>query len=246
MRGFQVVGHRGAKDEAPENTLPGFAYAKRLGLQAIELDVRLTRDAQLAVIHDATVDRTTDATGPVEAFTAAELARLDARAGCPSWPDPTGVPTLDQVLDMLDDMPLIQIEIKKDSNERMKHVARMVVEHIRQRGIESRVIVSSFEEVAVEAVGRVAPDLRRAFIGAYDTDEYVDTALRLGCTQADMSLERSSIAMVERAHRLGMRVVGFQCNSPEALQTCLDWGVDAATSDVPSTILPLLAKRPVS
>src|SRR5439155_21621382 len=74
-----LFGHRGARGEAPENTLAGFAHARRAGVAAFELDVRPTADGRLAVIHDATVDRTTNATGAVSDFTAADLARLDAR-----------------------------------------------------------------------------------------------------------------------------------------------------------------------
>lgn len=240
MPTFEIIGHRGAKNEAPENTLPGFLHARRIGLKAVELDVRLTLDNQLAVIHDSTVDRTTDASGPVASFTAAELAGLDARSAFPNWPEVVGVPTLDQVLNVLDDMPMIQVEIKEDTEERMERVAEAVIEAVRHRKLESRTILSSFETHAVEAIGRLAPNQARALIGAYDTPEYVGTALELGCTQVDISLTKSSVEIVSRAHREGLRVVGFQCNAPEALQRSLAWGVDAATSDVPSSILPLL------
>ena len=93
-----VFGHRGARGEAPENTLSGFGFALGLGVDGLELDVRLSADGQLVVIHDETVDRTTDAAGPVAAFRADQLARLDARGSCPEWPQRVGVPTLEQVL----------------------------------------------------------------------------------------------------------------------------------------------------
>ncbi len=243
MRTFEIVGHRGARNEAPENTLPGFAHAVALGLNAIELDVHLSRDGNLVVIHDGTVNRTTDAEGPVGSFTAAELAALDARAVFPHWPERIGVPTLDQVLDLLGDMPVIQIEIKKDTVERMEQVADALLASIRRRDLGSRVIVSSFERRAVAAVGAIDAEQARAFIGRYDSVADLETALELGCTQADISLDHGSADMVLRAHDAGLRVVGYQCNSSEALAKCLDWEVDAATSDVPSTILPLLRQR---
>jgi glycerophosphoryl diester phosphodiesterase len=238
--GFQLVGHRGARNEAPENTVPGFLHARGLGLRAVELDVHLSRDGELVVIHDGTVDRTTTGTGPVGNFTSAELARLDARAEVEGWPEMVGVPTLDEVLDALGEMPTIQIEIKKDTEERMARVVAALLDAIEGRGMADRVIVSSFERHPIEEVARRAPAQARAYIGAWDTLEYLETALALGCTQADVSLAKSSAEMVAQAHREGLRVVGFQCNSPEALSQCLAWGVDAATSDCPSTILPLL------
>jgi glycerophosphoryl diester phosphodiesterase len=240
---FQIVGHRGARNEAPENTIAGFLHARRLGLAAVELDVHLSSDGRLVVIHDGTVDRTTDGAGPVGDFTAAELAALDARAAFPDWPERVGVPTLDEVLDALGDMPSIQIEIKKDTDARMERLAEAVLRVIHERQLESRVVLSSFEVHAVEAIGQLAPSQARAYIGAYDTPAYLDTALRLGCTQVDIALKTSSRQTVAAAHREGLRVVGFQCNSPDALEQCLDWGVDAATSDEPTTMHELLARR---
>ncbi|MGB3329490.1 MAG: glycerophosphodiester phosphodiesterase family protein, partial [Thermomicrobiales bacterium] len=82
-----LVGHRGAAFEAPENTLAGFRHAVDLGLRCVEFDIRLTADDQLAVIHDATVDRTTNGRGRVADHTMADLARLDARAIHDQWPE---------------------------------------------------------------------------------------------------------------------------------------------------------------
>lgn len=240
MRPFQLIGHRGARGEAPENTISGFLHARSLGLQAIEIDVHLTRDHQLVVIHDDTVDRTTNASGKVSDFTANELAALDARSECTEWPEIVGIPTLEEALDVLTAFPMIQIEIKKDTNERLEAVVAAVIEAIRARGIQDRVVLSSFEPYALEVVARLAPEQSRAYIGAWDSPDYLETALRLGCSQADVSLTTSSADMVTQAHANGLRVVGFQCNSPEALERALAWEIDAATSDYPTSILPLI------
>lgn len=237
---FQLIAHRGARGEAPENTIPGFRYARGLGLEAVELDVRLSRDGQLMVIHDDTVDRTTNATGPVSLFTAAELAALDARGSCPGWPDTTGVPTLEDTLGAILAFPRIQVEIKKDTPERMEAIIVSLLETIREHDIADRVILSSFEETAIEIIAARAPGQARAYIGAYDSGDFLETALRHGCTQADISLTTGTKEIVARAHERGLRVVGFQCNDADALARALDWGMDGATTDYPSTILPLL------
>lgn len=237
---FQLIAHRGARGEAPENTVPGFRYARGLGLDAVELDVRLSGDHQLVVIHDDTVDRTTNARGPVASFTAAELADLDARGSCPAWPEPVGVPTFEDALEAVLAFPSIQIEIKKDSSDRMEAIILSLLETIREHDIADRVVLSSFEEAAIAMVATYAPDQARAFLGAYNAEAFLETALRHGCTQADISLATGSKAMVERAHDRGLRVVGFQINDVDALAQALDWGMDGGTSDVPSTILPLM------
>lgn len=237
---FQLVAHRGARGEAPENTVAGFRYARTLGLTAIEIDVRLSKDGQVVIIHDDTVDRTTNATGPVSSFTTAELAELDARGSCPQWPEKVGIPTFVEAIDALLAFPLIQIEIKRDTPERMKAVIISLLGTIRDYEIADRVILSSFEEEAIEIIARLAPRQARAYIGDYDSETFLDTALRHGCTQADVSLKSGSKDVVDRARRHGLRVVGFQCNDADALARALEWDMDAATCDVPSAILPLL------
>jgi len=94
-----VFGHRGARAEAPENTVAGFRYARGVGLTAVEFDVRLTRDDRLVVIHDTTVDRTTDGAGAIADLTYRRIAGLDARGDFSDWPAPCRVPTLRDTLE---------------------------------------------------------------------------------------------------------------------------------------------------
>ena len=229
-----LVGHRGARGEAPENTLAGFAHARAVGVDALELDVRLSADGQLVVIHDQTVDRTTDATGPVGSFTAAELARLDARASCPAWPEPVGVPTLDAVLERFGAEGRFAVEIKRDAPERMARVAALLTDAIRARGLQGRTIVTSFEPEALALARRLAPALPRAYIGAYDGPAFLETALALGCAQADVPLATGSAEVVRAARARGLRVCGWLGNSTEALRRLVVWGVDAITIDLPT------------
>lgn len=238
-----LFGHRGARGEAPENTLPGFAHAQRAGVAAFELDVHLSADGQLVVIHDATVDRTTNATGPVGDFTAAQLAALDARAASPDWPEPCGVPTLDQVLDAYAATMRFAIEVKTDTPERLERVGALVVDTIARYHLLERVAVTSFDAVALEIVGHLAPDVPRAYIGAYNTPAFLETALRLGCVQADIPLARSSVEVVKEAQARGLRVVGWQGNTAEDLTGLLAWGVNGITSDYPTRALAFLHER---
>ena len=241
-----VFGHRGARGEAPENTLAGFAYARRAGVVAFELDVRLAADNKLAVIHDATVDRTTNDIGPVSDFTAAQLAQLDARAQHPHWPEPVGVPLLSEVLAAFAREVRFAIEIKTDAPERLEKVCPAVVEHVQRYGIATTVAVTSFDPVALEIMRRLAPELPRAYIGAYDTPAFLETALRLECRQADIPLRRGSVDVVRAAQEAGLRVVGWQGNTPEDLAALVEWGVDGITSDYPTQAIAYLGDRGIS
>jgi glycerophosphoryl diester phosphodiesterase len=241
-----LFGHRGARGEAPENTLPGFAYAYAAGVRAFELDVRLTADERLAVIHDATVDRTTNAAGAVSSFTAAALAQLDARADFPRWPEPCGVPLLDDVLDEYAGKVRFAIEIKSDTPDRLERVATLTAAAIARYQVDEWVAVTSFDPTALDLMRRAAPHMPRVYIGAYDTPVFLETALALGCIQADIPLKRSSIEMVRAAQAAGLRVVGWLGNAPADLAALLEWGVEGITTDQPTMALGFLQARGIA
>jgi glycerophosphoryl diester phosphodiesterase len=235
-----LYGHRGAKGEAPENTLTGFAYAQQLGVTAFELDVHLAADGELVVIHDARVDRTTNSRGPVSGFTSRELAALDARAAFPAWPEPAGVPRLVDVLDAFAGTQSFQIEIKTASPVVLEAVAQKLVALIGQYNIAGRTEISSFDPAALAIVRRIAPEISCAYIGAYDTPEFLATALSLGCAGACIPHKTSTRATVDEAHAAGLHVTGWLGDTPLELRLLLDWGVESITSDFPSVALKVL------
>lgn len=242
MPSIQIIGHRGAKGEAPENTLAGFAHARSLGLTAVELDVRLSRDNELVVIHDATVDRTTNATGPVADFTAAELGGLDARGTCPDWPEIVGVPTLDEALDALEGLSLIQIEIKSDVPERLELVAAGVLREIERRGLAQVTLVTSFDTVALEIVQRLSPEQPRSFIARPGDPDILKTCQRLGCTQGNIhQFRRHPAGIVDELHDAGLTVGGGPCPTVDDLDAAIALNMDAVTTDFPSTLLEHLS-----
>lgn len=229
-----LYGHRGARNEAPENTLPGFRYALGKGITAFEFDVHLTADDQLVVIHDPTVDRTTTGSGAVGAMTVAELARLDARSIFPQWPEPAGVPTLAEVLDIVAGVESIELEIKTAAPDTLRRVAELVLAAIRKYDIADRVTVTSFDPVALEAVARLAPAQRRGFIAKFETGDDLATALRLGARRCAIPIKTGSRERVREAHAAGMDVTGWQGNNREDIEMLLAWEVDCITSDYPS------------
>lgn len=134
-RARPIIAHRGASGEAPENTLLAFERGLELGADAFEFDVRLSSDGLPVVIHDATLDRTTNARGPVNSLTARDLARVDAGSG-------QGVPLVEQVLESFADIPVI-IEVKEIS------AARPLADVIKRHGAVDRVLVGSFLHAAL-------------------------------------------------------------------------------------------------
>ena len=230
------IGHRGARFEAPENTLPGFRYAIGIGIQALEFDVHLTADEQLVIIHDDTVDRTTDGKGRVAELTLAEIQTLDARSIFPDWPEPCVVPTLDQVLYAVAAVPDLFIEIKKDTPEHLAKIVPTVIEAIETRNLTSQVTMTSFDPVAVELVQSIRPSIRRSYIGDWNTSAQLERSIELGCTQVDAHMPAADPSIVEAAKALGWRIGVWPCNSADELDRALTFEPDLICTDRPTAI----------
>lgn len=243
---MHIIGHRGARFEAPENTIPGFRYAVDLGVTATEFDIHLTADNQLAVIHDGTVDRTTNGTGEIHTFTLAELQALDARSIFPDWPEPCRIPTFREVLEVVKVLPELEIEIKQDAPERLDIVVPLVVEEIIRFGLEQQVTITSFKTYPLEIAQRLAPQIRRGYIGNWDSPEFLETAERLGATRAAAHHPTADRALLAEARARGMEVTGWPTNSPEELASVLTMNPDLICTDRPTLIMQLLAEQGIA
>ena len=152
-----VIGHRGARNLWPENSLDGFERTRALGIEGVEFDVHIARDGELVVIHDPTLDRTTEGQGPVADRTAAELAATKLRDG-----GGAGVPTLDQVLDVFAGSGVeLHIEIKTDiTGHRYRGLEQRLVDVIVRRKLQDTAILTCFAPKALEIVHGIAPPQR--------------------------------------------------------------------------------------
>lgn len=156
----RVIGHRGARDLWPENGLAGFRNVLGLGVYGVEFDIHPTRDGNLAVIHDATLDRTTSGQGPVAARSMAELGALRLRG--PDGTTDEGVPSLDRVLDVLAGSNVeLHVELKADgANKPYPGLEREAVARVRHRGLEGRTVLTSFWLDVLARLREETPDGR--------------------------------------------------------------------------------------
>jgi len=234
---MRILGHRGARGEAPENTIAGFLYAKNLGLDAFEFDVYLAKDEKLVVIHDATVDRTTNGSGQVIDFTSVELAALDARAGFTNYPLPCGVPLLDEVLDVVEDAAYMQIEIKRDEAARLERAIPQLLQTVDDRKLKSKVVITSFDDTALQILGRIAPDYPMwSLLGAFDSMDWIERAQQLRCKQINASLQKAKLEVINEARQQGMKVGGYGGNTPEHVQRAKELKVECFTTDYPTRV----------
>ena len=150
----KIFAHRGASAYAPENTLAAFGLAREMGADGIELDVQMTKDGEVVVIHDERVERTTDGTGWVKDLTLDQIKTLNASMGNEQYPNEK-IPTLDEVFDLLDDSQMmINIEIK-DSRVPYPGLDEKVLEMIDQRDWEYRINMSSFNHITLAHIRQI-------------------------------------------------------------------------------------------
>ncbi|SEE82805.1 glycerophosphodiester phosphodiesterase [Ruania alba] len=217
-----IVGHRGAADLAPENTLAAMAAAVQVGTHELETDLRLSRDGEIVIMHDETVDRTTDGHGTVNDLTLAELRELDAGNG-------EQVPTFAEVLDATS-IPL-QIEIKDPT------VIEPLLELLRTRpGDVDRLRPTSFERDSVQRMAAGLPQATVGLISKASPTSLLDEAADLGARRVLVGYEAVTEAFIETAHARGFRVDLWPITTPEQVRRTVDLGADGFTTDDPRIV----------
>ncbi|QGZ47677.1 glycerophosphodiester phosphodiesterase [Streptomyces sp. QHH-9511] len=215
---FLTIGHRGVMGVEPENTLRSFVRAEEAGMDAIELDLHLSKDGALVVMHDAEVDRTTDGSGPIAELTLAELRELDAGDG-------ERVPLFEEVLDAV--RSPVQAEIKDVA------AARTLAEVMNRRDLTERVEVLSFHDEALAEIARHVPGVRTALVAEERYADVVDRAKAVGAGALVLNIQHLTLETVEHAHREGLRVIGWVVNTQEHLRLARALELDGATTDYP-------------
>jgi glycerophosphoryl diester phosphodiesterase len=216
------VGHRGARAYEPENTLRSFKKALELGVDAVELDVRKTKDNALIVMHDADVKRTTNGEGLVNDLTLKEIKKLSTEKD-------EKVPTLEEVLSFLDKKVRVFIELKEAGIE------DQVLEIIRKQGLLKNVVVVSFLEDALKKVRDLDPEIETGLIYAKHKNP-VKTALQLKAQWLLALYRFTHTANVQEAHENCLKILVWTVNTAEEAAEMAKKGVDAIASDKPDII----------
>ncbi len=240
---MRVIGHRGNSAVAPQNTLAAFEAAWRAGADCVEMDVQLTADGRAVVIHDDTVDATTDGTGAVSSYPLARLRSLDAGA----WFSPAfagqRVPTFDEVVAFLRRRDIDLLLELKDAWS-VDDVA-LCTEPLLAAGLAPRVVVQSFDVSTVAALRDAAPELRRGLLLEAIPAGLDDLADELGVVTVnpDGALLQTDPTFVARRHAAGQEVAVWTLDEPWEWQTAERLRVDAVITDCPDRLRGWLVGR---
>ncbi len=242
MRHPQIFAHRGARAVAPENTLPAFQKALDMHVDGIELDVHCSKDGQLVVIHDFTVNKTTNGAGKVSNFTAAELAGLDAGSHLSAEFAGVGVPTLDQVFDLVGNRCRVNVEIKSEDPNGGNQVEPLVA-LIKKRNLYDQVIVSSFNPITLIKMRWADPKIHLGLLYEADLPVYLRQAWFTLIIQPEALHPDHAIVdakLMEWAKNKQCAVNTWTVNDVAEAKRLAALGVDVIMSDVPDEIMAAL------
>jgi glycerophosphoryl diester phosphodiesterase len=252
-----VIAHRGGAGIAPENTLLAFRLSQKLGVDAIELDVRMTKDEELVVIHDATVDRTTNGTGYVKEYTLEEIKKLDAgykikneKGVYPFRNKGVTVPSLEEVFVHINRTPLV-IELKDPT----KKVEKKIIKLIKKYNMKNKVIVGSFNDKSLRRfatttngnipVGTGVETLRHFVIlhkvgldRLFNLERHaVQIPIKIG--KIDLATER----LVKTVKERNIAIHYWTINDEKTMKKLIELNVDGIITDYPNRLINLLEKR---
>lgn len=225
-----LIGHRGYPAKFPENTIASFEGAIEAGCDMVELDVTLTKDRKVVVIHDDTLERTTSGKGLVKAHTLEEIKRLDAG----SWFHPRfsteRVPELSEVIKLTAGRCMVNIEIKKSAFEAdypNDAIERQVVTLVKTRGAMNRVLVSSYDKRMLQRIAAMEGPPAIAYISNHPLDQ-TDLAMLLAIKAFSWHPRFTVLTrdQVEMLHTRGLKIFPWTINTRQDVESMLDLGVD--------------------
>ena len=238
-----IVGHRGARGEAPENTAAGFQVAMEAGVTEIELDVRLSRDGHLIVVHDANVTRTTGERGKAHHYTLSQLEVLDARRNTPGWHSPLGIPSLREVVDLCGPSMRFQFEVKGADRTILHRLAHQLVDFINQRQMKDRVVVPSSHTGFLRMLGTMTAHIERGYVAEYRYQQPTRRAVALGCTWLMPRHTLVTPALMRRARRRNLKVSTWTVNDLTRAERMVELGVDGIITDFPTSFIAHFERR---
>lgn len=234
---MDIYAHRGSSGTHPENTIAAFTEAARLAIHGVEFDVHLTKDGELVVIHDERIDRTSNGSGFIKDMTLAELTAFDFG----SWfsPDFKGqtIPTLHEVLQLFTDTTHhLNIELKSDIFP-YEGMVEKVIAIIGEMGLDSRIVLSSFDHEAIRTVKQLAPHLETAALFMEVLVEPLDYIRSIPADALHLFFPTALRPSIRQVLEAGTTVRTFTVNEEQYAQALQDVGIAAIFTDFPEKML---------
>lgn len=240
-----ILAHRGASAYAPENTLSAFELALEQGAHGVELDVKLSADSKIVVIHDATLDRTTNGQGRVSQLTLAALREVDAGSFFSEKFTGEKIPTLEEVFEAIGQRALINVELTNYKTPR-DGLADKVCDLVKRFGLEERVLFSSFLPSNLKRTRKLLPYTPRGLLalGGWIGWWARSFGFDFGDYQAlHPHMSDVTVQQIARVHRLKRRIHVYTVNAADDIRRLINWDVDGIITDDPNLAKEIVAGR---
>ena len=243
-----IIAHRGGADLVPENTLAGFKKAINLGVDMIEIDVHLSKDSNIIVIHDEKLDRTTNGSGEIKNMTLSEIKKYDAGSWFNDAFREERVPTLDETFRLINGKSILLIEIK-EGDERYPGLEKRIVESIHKHNANAWIVVQSFNKNSILRVKKMDPSILTYYLVSSEFDElysHIAEKVKNGekiVKQFDGIAPHYShldSAKVELMHLAGFKVFTWTVNKPKDMIKMINMNVDGIITNSPDKLKDIL------
>ena len=233
---MRIIGHRGARGEAPENTLAGFQYIHALGIRAVEFDVRQLKDDELIIMHDDNFLRTTGIDQALYDLNSAELEAYNQANIWMDW-DTQITPTLTQTLNIIHDFEHIEVEVKAVATK--IEAEKLVLALQKQlQGFEQTAVITSFDLKIHQALEQQKSSFKRGLLIEEDIKELaIEQALQLGCCQIGWMNQLATDEMIQATQKAGLSMSVWTVNDIQRAKQLQKLGIDGLITDFPKMML---------
>lgn len=233
-----IISHRGANKYAPQNTLPAFSKAVELLSDGIETDVHLSKDGEIVICHNYTIDATSNGKGLIDDMTFDELRKFDFGSYFSSDFKETLIPTLSELLTIVKKMTMVNIEIKP--SKKANDLVKRTLDEVHKFGLEKNVIISCFDPECIRLSKEIAPEIKTGFL--YETGYLADEVRKYGVAKYCKELKADAAhpekilitkEEVDSLHKEGMAVNPWTVNEYDEIVSLTRMGCDALITNVP-------------
>lgn len=235
-----IIGHRGARGEAPENTLAGFRYLVELPILHVELDIRRSKDGRLVVVHDSTVNRTVQAKGSVSDYSFTELAAFPGKHTFQKvFELSTGIPDLQSVIDACPEMLSYQFEVKADDEVEAYGLAEAVVDFIHANKLWDKVIITSINRNVLKRVNEITQgqSIKMGYVSDDAWPVPLQVANDLNASHLILYYKKANNKTIAEAKKAGKEVSVWTVNQWADFKALMTAGVDSIITDYPREMI---------
>jgi len=232
-----IIGHRGARNEAPENTVEGFVHAQENGCLHFELDVQLSSDHHLVVYHDKSLKRTCGIRRQVNHTPYATLKKSDTRLNTPGWPTPCYIPLLQDVINAVPKTESWQLEVKPDSRHSMRILMIKLSSFLEANELHQKAVVTSSNRWFLKNIKQISTTIRTGYVAEFRFRDSIKIARKLGCSLLVLNEKLINERLLERSKKESFEISCWTVNNLERMEALKRSQIHSTITDIPTSAI---------